>query len=509
MSSQRIINNTFINILNTGVGFILAYAMTPIILHRLGTTNYGLWVFLSIFSVSGYFSLLDLGFQGAAIKYVAEFAATNQRERLAGIINASISFFSIAGLVGGLLLWLFNIWFLPAVFHLPASQLHLTQTLVSIMAIGFLVQFPAIAFSAVLEGLQRYDVLRGISVLLTIFSNVAIWLWLTAGNGLPFLVGNLFLTGLITAVAYGWAVRRLMPTITWRPWHIETQVWRLLFALSGKLFASKIVGLIFNNTDKIMIGIFLTVSQQTDYDIVNKLHVILLSLLSIVNQAILPAASELAAKADRQGLRSLVLRATKYSAAMVFPLFLFFLLMPRAAIVMWVGPTFAHLAPLVVLYCSHFVVTMFVGVSSTMLVGMNQVGRVLKISVWAAVMNFVISLTTVHWLGIQGLLLGTAVAYFISSWLYILAADRLFELPGRMFFNQTVRPLLIAASASIAVVLVARWLVPNPSLIGGLAIVAISYFGFGGFLARWGISKEEWATLRQWFDRRRSSQSTV
>lgn len=491
LASQTLIRNTLINILNTAISFFMAYAMTPIILHRLGVVDYGLWVFLSIFSISGYFSLLDLGFQGAAIKYIAEFLATNQRSRLASIVNASIAFFTLAGIVCGLGLFAFNVWLLPTVFHIPSNQLELVKFLVTILSVGFLVQFPAIAFTAILEGLQRYDIIRGVNIIITLLTNVALILWATSQNGLSLLVISLVVSGLISAIIYAIYVRKLLPDITWRPWKIEAVAWKLLFSLSSKLFASKIVGLIFNNTDKILIGIFLTLQDQTNYDIVNKLHIILLSLLSIINQAILPAASEFFAKNDHQKIRELLVRATKYSAALVLPFLLFLLVLPRTAIVMWVGPDYGHLAPYVVIYCAHFFLTMLVATSSTMLVGMNKVGQVLSISIVAALLNLGISLATIQRWGIGGLMLGTSIAYLISSAIYIKITEKLFGLPIREFYRQTIQPLLIGGIGAAIVVTVALFSHMKITLLSGLGILMGTYIVFGLLFIKFGLTRNE------------------
>ena len=507
--TNRLVKNTVINIANTGLGFVIAYAMTPIILHRLGVEQYGLWSFLSIFTVSGYFSLLDFGFQGATIKYVAEYHAKQDHERLQDTITATIIFFAVVGLLGGALVWVFDFTLLPHVFHLPSEQLPTIQGLVAMLAASFLVQFPTIGFSAVLEGLQRYDILRSISIVVTIVMNVAIVAWMKSDHGVAFLVMTIIASGVLMAVSYAIAIRLLLPGMTLRRSALRFSAWRQLFTLSSKLFLSKIVGLIFNNTDKILIAVLLTVSVQTDYDIVNKLHIILLSILSIMNQAVLPAASAAEAAGDTTGLRRLLLLGTKYSVAMVIPMWLFLVVLPGQAITMWVGPSFTPLAPVVVLYVSHIVITMLVGVSSTMLVGVDKVGQVLKISLWAAVVNLVISGGTAHWLGIRGLILGTVVAYIISSLLYVRATNRMFGITTRDFLTAIFRPIALPVIIVVPLLLGVKHFLPTLSFLIGLLVVMGLYAVFGLVFLRTGISPTEKAWLRARWQTWRKQPTTV
>lgn len=488
---QRFARNTLINIANTGIGFVLATAMTPYILHRMGTEMYGIWVFLGIFSVSGFFSLLDLGFQGATIKYVAEFHARNARDDLRQVVNTALFFFLAIGIVAGIGLLIFNAFWLDSVFRLPTEHLSFISFLIILLAVSFLFQFPAIAFSAILEGLQRYDYLRGISIVCMLASNGAILLFLNESNGLGLVFGATLGASLFVSLLYFVAVRRLLPDIELGVRYIRRSAVRKLIPLSSQLFASRISGIIFNNTDKILIGIFLTVAIQTDYDIVNKAHLILLSLLSIFNQAVLPASSELSAKQDPDSLRLLLLRSTKYASAFVLPAFIFFMLFPSEFIGAWVGDAYAHLGNLIRLYSIHIVLTMFVGVSSTMFIGINKVRQVLSISLWAAALNLVISLTLVKSLGITGLILGTTVANTISSAIYIVVTSRIFLIPHTRFFKDMVVPILPAAAVTTGALFAAKPLFHFSGLLPWVLVAAGTYALFFTIFVLSGLASDE------------------
>jgi|GEM_PF-4956440 len=438
-----IFSNTAYNIASTAVSFLFAYVMTPVILSRLGSEDYGIWVFLGIFSINGYFSLLDFGFQGAATKYVAEFISKEDDKKLGEIINSSLLFFLLIGVIGAIVLFIINIFFLQDIFNLPPDKLTLIRMLINITAVSFIFQFPALGYSAIIQGVQRYDYLRGVTIVTTIISNLVLYFFLREQGGLTFIIITMTLTAFSITVLYALITKKLLPQIKISYVKIKKDSFKLLSSLSSKLFASKIVGLIFNNTDKILIGIFLTVFDQTQYDIVNKLHIILLSLLSIVNQAVLPASSEFSAKQDESRMKLLLLRATKYSGAIVLPSFLILMIFPSNVLTVWIGPEYAHLASLVQLYSSHIIFTMLVGVSSAMFIGTNHVGKVLMISVMAALLNLGISIGTVSSLGIKGLIFATVASYIFSSLIYIIVANKTFKIKHSEFFKESIAPLIL------------------------------------------------------------------
>ncbi|MGA2984377.1 MAG: hypothetical protein ABSG32_11195 [Terriglobia bacterium] len=62
--------------------------LSPYILHRLGDEAFGVWVL--VFSLTGYYGLLDIGIRQSVIRYVAKFAATQDDEQLSRFTNTCL-----------------------------------------------------------------------------------------------------------------------------------------------------------------------------------------------------------------------------------------------------------------------------------------------------------------------------------------------------------------------------------------------------------------------------------
>src|SRR2546430_3639889 len=70
---QRVLCNIFSNYVGALVALGTGVFLTPFILHKLGSSDFGLWVLVGAVVVYG--SLLDFGIGGAVIKYVFFFQA--------------------------------------------------------------------------------------------------------------------------------------------------------------------------------------------------------------------------------------------------------------------------------------------------------------------------------------------------------------------------------------------------------------------------------------------------
>ena len=77
---MRFGRNVFMNYAAQGLTALSALVLTPILLHHLGKTTYGLWVVASGAVV--YLELFELGFGGATTKLIAEDASVRPEEAL-------------------------------------------------------------------------------------------------------------------------------------------------------------------------------------------------------------------------------------------------------------------------------------------------------------------------------------------------------------------------------------------------------------------------------------------
>ena len=123
-------------ILNLGVWF----GLTPLILHYLGSTQYGLWALVASFVAYG--NLADIGVGAALTKYVAEFRARDDSEMASQLIATSLWMYCVLGF---LVIAIFAILapFVPDLINVPAGQRGTASWLVVITALGVAVQLPA------------------------------------------------------------------------------------------------------------------------------------------------------------------------------------------------------------------------------------------------------------------------------------------------------------------------------------------------------------------------------
>src|SRR5438105_6664528 len=97
MTNRRIITNAVANWIGFAVQLVVAFFMSPILVHGLGAPRYGVWSLVE--SVLAYLMLFDLGVAASVVRYVARFEANGDLIRLNRVFSTSLAIFTAAGLV--------------------------------------------------------------------------------------------------------------------------------------------------------------------------------------------------------------------------------------------------------------------------------------------------------------------------------------------------------------------------------------------------------------------------
>jgi O-antigen/teichoic acid export membrane protein len=144
---------------------IVAFKISPILLHTLGNDAYGAWEIL--LSVQSYLILLDLGIIPAIVRFVARAAAQDVRVQLNRILTTTLFFLTLVGLAGFLVMGVVAA-FPDRVLNLHSAHIDGVRVAAILLGVNLLIQFPAQVFVSFLMGMQRHYFLNALRVVLAI-----------------------------------------------------------------------------------------------------------------------------------------------------------------------------------------------------------------------------------------------------------------------------------------------------------------------------------------------------
>ena len=465
--------------------------LTPYMIQKLGKEAFGIYLLLTVFSITGYLALLEFGIPGAAVKFIAEYYTKKDFEKLNILINTFLFALFISGIVAATAVSFFSKYLVVKLFHVPQEYENVTRMLLYLTAFQLFWLFPSLMFDSILKGLQRFDILKGIFIIYNTLLGISFCLLLKLGYGLLCIGICGILLVLLRTILLIFSAYQILPSLKVSLKLVKFAAAKKYFKLSKYLFFSRVVGLVFNRTDMILIGLFLTVSAFTEYEIVLKFHQIIAVILAAMNSAIIPFSSQLKAENDLGKLQRLFLQGTKYSAALVLPIIIVGLVFLKQFLKLWVGEEFIHLTLPGQIFVLHFFFSATTALGSTMLVGLNKMKPAVKISGVGAIFNLIFSIIAIRFLGLLGLILGTVLAYILIWYPYLAYILKVLRLSWGEFFKKIViRAYTLAFFFAAVVVVCSRFLILHnlfQFVLMGIGFVLVYYLAFF-FL---GLKKEE------------------
>jgi O-antigen/teichoic acid export membrane protein len=461
---RSLVRNALANVGGTLVGLAAGFVTMPLVVHRLGAAEFGLWVLAS--GVVGYVGVLDLGLSPTLVNEAAALLARDTpdaRRRLGETTSTIVGVYAVLGVLGGLVLLGVGMA-AGSLFRLPAEDLPTFRAVLLVVGLQTALGLPMSVWNGLLSGLQAFHVVNAISAATAIArATLTVGLVLT-GHGLVALVTASFAVTLGAWTAACWCAHRRIPGLRVRPGGFRVARLREIGRFSIAMVVWTLAGAALHQLDRILIGIVLPVASLTTYEVgarlANYSRSILHSWLSIV----MPATSALAARGERARLRALYLRTTRYLLVSYGGVALALVALGGPLVRLWMGDGYGQSYLVMCLLVAGSVVQSQNVVAHVMLPGMRELRVFTR---FMAIYPFVTATCAIGGIlsgGLVGLAAGTATSMLVmeSAFLALVVRTR-FALPIGRLLRRCHLPVAKALAPAAVVLVVARAAVPIAS----------------------------------------------
>ncbi len=251
---RTIFRNVATRYLSVAAEMVVGLITLPFNLAHLGTEAYGLWMLTA--GVTIHFSILDLGYGGAMVKFIAQYRAHRNARALNEIASTLFFLFAAFGVLAYLVVigLAFN---LEHVFRISHAQAEVGKRILLIIGVNVAINFPFSVYGGVSSGFQRYD----INNMVAIVSNLAVAGVnigvLLAGYGLIPLVAATTFVRFVTYFVYRRNAYAVFPALRIRPSLVRRS--RLREVTGFSVYSSIIdwANKLNYELDEVVIGIFL------------------------------------------------------------------------------------------------------------------------------------------------------------------------------------------------------------------------------------------------------------
>jgi len=437
--------NVLFNWLNYGILILITFLITPLVVHGLGNTAYGVWGLIG--QLLGYSSLLDFGVRIAVTRFVARHLALAQAREINKVLTTSLIFtcFSAAlALVGGVV----GAYLLPRLFAIPSELLFQARLSCMVVAAGIAVTFPGSVFHGCVTATSRYDLLSIRNISTNVTRALLLWFFLRRGYGLlavaTISTGTLYLGyGLDFLLA-----RRLLPYVRLRREFFDVSTLRSLVTFSVYVFVLSVSWRLIFMTDNVVVGFVLGPVAVTFYTVGLQVADMLRDSLSNITALYAPLASQMDALKQKDSLRRLFLGGARMGLLYVLAGVVGLTVLGPRFLGFWLGESFVDRSgPILILLAIETAFYTLALTCSQVLYGMNRH----KVNAWLslsnATANFVLSTILIRWWGAVGVAWGTLIPAFIveAIILPVYTASILRISLARFYRSVVLRPLIAAA----------------------------------------------------------------
>ena len=245
--------------LNTAYGLLV----TPFILDTVGDSQYG--VYKTIASLSASLMVLDLGFGGTVMRYVAKFVAEKndiEKNRYLGMSLFQTSLVSLLVLLVGAALF----FCITPIYggEFSAQELHLARELYVILLANVAINFFENVFFGIIAGHNRFAFANGMKVLLLLAKTAAIYILLPIFHSAVVIVLSQLILTCIVMVAHILYIRICL-NVRYVFGHWNKKLFFESFGYTILLFLQSIVIQFNGNVDNMVIGAVLGSRMVTIY----------------------------------------------------------------------------------------------------------------------------------------------------------------------------------------------------------------------------------------------------
>ena len=470
--------NLLANWIGQASGLIVVFFMSPFVVHTLGTTSYGLWSLLNVFT--GYLGVFDLGMRASTGRFVIFYVGRNDQHRVNDTLRTGLSFFSLISLlilaVAAGVSWAFPVFF-PSV---PAEYHHTIRILLPLLAVNVWLSAMSGAFASILAAYDRFDLSAAVDVTITLVRTGAVIVALLSGWGILGMTVATVASSALATVANGWMAGRVCPGLkVWPPKLIRERL-REMFSFGTASFVGNIASMLTGQTDMVVVGTLLGVSAVTTYSIGAMLVFYTGPFIGQICSTVFPSLQRAVAAEDADGTRWTYIRTLKAVYIIGLPLYLGFVFFGGTFIRLWMGDGFAGAFAVMAILSVSRLVNLASGASASLLYAKGHVWWLTTISSIVAVTNVGASVAFVlglHW-GLAGMAAGNLAAFCAAAPFYLRHAQRTTGLRVGALARQVFLPALCAAGAFSGWCLLVRTIITARSWAWFAVQAALALLGY-------------------------------
>lgn len=492
-TAKRLISGSALQAVNFGSQIVVAFFLTPFVIHSLGDRMYGFWTLVGAFI--GYYGMLDLGLDAAVSRHLAAALGKGRTEECADLFSTALQLYTALGFVVVLATFVIAAVSPLLVHHHQDAALFAKVILILGFSLGL--SFPAKTFAGLLNAELRLDALALVDILTLLLRSTFVVIVLLAGGRILALAWVTFICSLPGIAVYAFLSRRQCPWLRFRrqPWFGQST--KSLFSYGVYALVGNLSNQLRFNVDAFVIAAFVSLASVTHFRIAGLMASYYMSLMIALSATIQPWFSRMEGAGDSRAIQRGFLFATKLAFCAASFIGFGLIAWGKSFIHCWVGTSYLDAYPCLLVLVPGYIIALAQFPSISLMFGTSKHRFLALINSVEGVANLILSIWLAGKLGIFGVALGTfipmALVKLIVQPIYVC---RISGVPYGTYMREMGRSaLVVAAGLIVPGVIAVRFAVPSYSSLTLVALASLACYAPVVFLLQ--FTKQERESLKR------------
>lgn len=489
--ANRTIKNALYGLVSYIWPIVFSLALTPIIIHKLGIEQYGLYALTLV--ISSFSGFLNFGFVYAFVRELSRIRSggtDKEFEYVRKLYGATILVFIGVGIIT-FFISVGIAHFGLSLFKLTSDQYSTVRTIFYLTGITALLNNVAVVYSHIPYALQRQDVGTTIYIINIVLVNVLTIAALFFGYGLIAFVSLQVVSALFNVIATYWCSKKLLPTLTPR-YTLQKEIIASMGHFGGYIYLHNMSASFLSQIDRIIISATLGPSALTLYALPNSVAEKTQGIIVSLSGILFPVMSELVKEGNAFRIRSAYHQTMRMIAVLGAAITSTILIFADKTLLFWVGKEIATQSTHLIYWLAptYFLLALFLP-TTHVLAAIGKVKFLGVSSLLMAILNVILLFLLIPHYGITG----AAMAYLFSltPLVYIFYHIERWFLKekhiGILYMKLFAKIMVTSGIFSILVILLFKPFVVN--LLTLLIVGMVSIFAYLGCYKVFGFFEEE------------------
>lgn len=433
--------------------------LTPLMISELGQENYGLWIFLQ--TLIGYYGLIDIGLRAGVTQTVTRKVVSGNPKDLIDFLNGTLPLlWRIA--FGIVVIGSIAASVLPFFIKVQDVSAASMSLIVLMQSAGLAFTFCFFPFSAILQGMQRYDLSETIAITTRLLSAASTYVILTKYPNLVTISLSIFIINILDQVTRIYFAYRLIPGIKGLRPSWDTSQIRELVKVGGWNFLLQISHLLLQSFHVILAGILFSIESIVPFSLGKSLAEYCNRLVGISSRVLYPMFVYLDNNGDRTKSQELFFATCRISISFSGVVLLFgslwlseFLdlwlrnVSERQSLVKWTKYLF-------IIFSTTLILENLRGVASQFVVGRNELPFLGKTMLIESGVSIAMAVLLGTQFGLLGIALGNLIAYVFTTFcLHVPKYKKMLGMPYHgILINLFLKPAYYLLFVGVSLILV-------------------------------------------------------